>query len=214
MKGLVYSFLFLLIASCSSMRSGKFVKLNSLSELPQLATHFGTTVKEIKNVNESIAPGKWIFIPTKRGIYYIDSNSSLMSFSGSGEYLWPLPYHNTITSYYGWRKRRHHDGIDISAPQGTPIVASRDGLVIYSGKMRGYGKVIIVRHDDGYHTVYAHNSRNIADKGDRVDRGQVIAKVGSTGRATGNHLHFEVRKENSPTDPLKYLNPQQAVAKN
>ena len=116
---------------------------------------------------------------------------------------WPIA--GQITSKYGPRRGSFHDGLDISAPLGTPILAAASGEVIYSGALRGYGNLVILRHSDGYVTVYAHTQKNLVQEGERVRRGQVIARVGQTGRASGPHLHFEVRKDNLARNPLRYL---------
>lgn len=100
-----------------------------------------------------------------------------------------------------------HDGIDIAAPVGTPVHAAAAGRVIYAGRIRGYGNVVIVQHADHYATVYGHNSINKVHQGQNVLRGQVISKVGTTGRTTGPNLHFEVRRDNVASNPLRYLPP-------
>lgn len=99
-----------------------------------------------------------------------------------------------------------HDGIDIAAPEGTPIHAAAAGEVVYAdSRLAGYGKLIILRHRYNQFTAYAHNQRNLVHKGDRVKAGQVIARVGKTGRATAPHLHFEIRRGSTPVDPFSYL---------
>jgi len=98
-----------------------------------------------------------------------------------------------------------HDGIDIAAPEGTPIHAVERGEVIFSDQLRGYGNIVILRHGGGLVSVYAHNQANLVREGDKVERGDVIAKVGSTGRVSGPHLHFEIRKNNMAQDPLRFL---------
>ena len=118
--------------------------------------------------------------------------------------VWPVD--GKIISRFGSpRASRTHKGLDIKVPHGTPVRAAAAGRVVYSGRMRGYGKVVIVAHGDGYETVYAHNRANRAHKGDRVRRGQVIAESGASGNATTPHLHFEVRKDQRHRDPLGYL---------
>jgi murein DD-endopeptidase MepM/ murein hydrolase activator NlpD len=117
--------------------------------------------------------------------------------------LWPVS--GTINSSYGPRGSSFHDGIDIAAPEGTPILAIERGEVIYSDQLRGYGNMVIVRHQGGIVSVYAHNQVNLVREGQQVSKGEVIAKVGSTGRVTGPHLHLEIRKNNSAQDPLRYL---------
>jgi len=116
-----------------------------------------------------------------------------------------LPVSGMIHSGFGPRGASFHDGVDIAAPEGTPIRAMADGEVIYSDQLRGYGNMVILRHDGGIVSVYAHNQVNLVREGQRVARGEEIAKVGSTGRVTGPHLHFEIRKNNAAQDPLRYL---------
>jgi len=117
--------------------------------------------------------------------------------------LWPVQ--GAINSGFGARGASVHDGIDIAAPEGTPIHSVERGEVIYSDQLRGYGNIVIIRHAGGLVSVYAHNQINLVREGNRVERGDVIAKVGSTGRVTGPHLHFEIRKNNTAQDPLRYL---------
>lgn len=118
--------------------------------------------------------------------------------------IWPI--RGKITSRFGRRGSRMHDGIDISAKEGTRVRAATDGTVVYSDqRLSGYGKLVIIRHGKGLFTVYAHNQRNLVKKGARVKRGDTIARVGQTGRASGPHLHFEVRHGSTAVDPLSYL---------
>jgi len=117
-----------------------------------------------------------------------------------------LPVNGTITSVYGMRWGRMHDGIDIAAPHGTPILAAADGVVSFVGQRRGYGLMIDLRHNDGSLTRYAHNSQNFAALGASVHRGDTIAAVGCTGHCTGPHVHFEViLPEIGAVDPLQYV---------
>jgi murein DD-endopeptidase MepM/ murein hydrolase activator NlpD len=127
-------------------------------------------------------------------------------------FLWPVDG-GTLTSHFGPRGETFHDGIDISAPDGTPVYAARRGEVVYSEKLRGYGNVIILHHDDGYASVYAHNSAHLVGVGTRVERGQMIARIGETGRTSGPNLHFEVRKDNVARNPLYYLPPPRLMAR-
>ncbi|HKA56871.1 MAG TPA: M23 family metallopeptidase, partial [Candidatus Binatia bacterium] len=116
-------------------------------------------------------------------------------------FSWPLE--GEVTSGFGPRNGRFHDGLDIAAPRGTPVLAAADGQVIFSDVLRGYGKVVIVRHAGGYLTVYAHNSGNLVAEGQLVRRGERLATVGESGHVTGASLHFEVRKDNLARDPLR-----------
>jgi lipoprotein NlpD len=116
---------------------------------------------------------------------------------------WPL--RGVLYGRFGMRGGAHHDGIDIAAPEGSPVLAADDGTVIFVGRQSGYGNVVILGHPAGLVTVYAHNSEVLVREGDRVTRGQRVARVGQTGRTTGPHLHFEVRDGVKPRDPLLYL---------
>ncbi len=116
---------------------------------------------------------------------------------------WPL--RGVLYGHFGVRGGAHHDGIDIAAPEGSAVLAAADGTVIFVGKQSGYGNVLIVRHEHGLVTVYAHNSAVLVREGAHVTRGQPVARVGQTGRTTGPHLHFEVREGVRPRNPLLYL---------
>jgi murein DD-endopeptidase MepM/ murein hydrolase activator NlpD len=110
-----------------------------------------------------------------------------------------------VTSGFGPRRGSFHDGIDISAPHGVPVVAAAAGRVIFSDEIRGYGKLVIIQHREGYITIYAHNRVNLVKEGQTVRQGQAVAEVGQSGRASGPHLHFEIRKDNLARNPLRYL---------
>jgi murein DD-endopeptidase MepM/ murein hydrolase activator NlpD len=122
---------------------------------------------------------------------------------GRSPFMWPVE--GPITSKFGPRNGSFHDGVDIAAPLGTQVLAAADGKVIFSDVLRGYGNVVIVRHANGYLTVYAHNNVNLVKEGQNVRQGEPIAEVGQSGRATGASLHFEVRKDNLARDPLRHL---------
>jgi murein DD-endopeptidase MepM/ murein hydrolase activator NlpD len=123
---------------------------------------------------------------------------------GKGTYIWPVK--GSLVSRYGMRNGRRHTGIDIGAPSGAPIRASRAGEVAYAGSgYRGYGKLVILDHGDGERTYYAHNRRILVSQGERVKQGELIARVGETGNATGPHLHFEIRRGSRILDPLDHL---------
>ena len=116
-----------------------------------------------------------------------------------------------ITSLYGWRNnpiskgRDFHKGIDMAAPEGTPIFAAAQGVVVKAGWEGGYGNLVILQHDNGYSTAYAKCSRILVKEGDTVKPGDTIAACGMTGQATGNHLHFEIKKDGKNIDPYLYL---------
>jgi murein DD-endopeptidase MepM/ murein hydrolase activator NlpD len=118
---------------------------------------------------------------------------------------WPLE-RREIGSPFGARGGRPHEGIDLPAPNGTPVLAAADGLVVYAGDaIRGYGNLIVLQHAADLMTVYAHNSVLLVAPGDQVKAGQRVALVGQSGHATGPHLHFEVRQGQIPRDPLPFL---------
>lgn len=118
-------------------------------------------------------------------------------------FIWPL--NGAITSYYGPRWGRMHTGIDIDGTTGEPIVASKAGRVIVASAYGGYGNAVVIDHGGGVATLYAHMSGFAVSEGDSVSQGAVVGYVGATGNVTGDHLHFEVRVNGSPQDPLNYL---------
>jgi len=124
-----------------------------------------------------------------------------------GYYIWPTV--GTVSSTFGPRQVRigssNHQGIDISAPAGTPVIAADGGEVIFTGWSGGFGNLIKIRHDNDHVTYYAHLSSIDIQTGERVYRGQFIGRVGMTGTASGNHLHFEIRIDGIPVDPLPLL---------
>lgn len=123
----------------------------------------------------------------------------------NGLYRWPLKA-GVVSSEFGRRWKRRHEGIDIAADEGVPILASAAGTVIYAGDgMRGYGNAVILRHDDKTTTLYAHNQSLLVRKGDKISAGQQIAALGSTGHSTGPHVHFELRIKNKAVNPRKKL---------
>ena len=118
-------------------------------------------------------------------------------------FAWPVK--GRLTSSFGRRRGRPHEGLDLAARLGTSIRASESGKVIHSGRLGDYGKVVILKHQGHYRTVYAHASKTLVRKGQFVEKGQKIALVGRTGRATGPHLHFEIRRRESARNPILYL---------
>ncbi|MGM0410973.1 MAG: peptidoglycan DD-metalloendopeptidase family protein [Bacillota bacterium] len=121
------------------------------------------------------------------------------------EQMFIPPVNSRISSYYGERWGRMHEGIDYAVSIGTPIKAAASGRVTYSDKANGYGLVVIIQHQKGLKTLYAHNSKLLVSNGDYVRRGEIIAKSGNTGNSTGPHLHFEVQVNGRPANPLNYL---------
>jgi murein DD-endopeptidase MepM/ murein hydrolase activator NlpD len=117
--------------------------------------------------------------------------------------IWPVS--GPVTSPFGWRWGRMHEGIDIGVPYGTPIAAAAAGIVIYAGWMGGYGNLVVIDHGGGMATAYGHQSSIAVSIGQLVSQGQTIGYVGCTGHCFGPHLHFEVRINGQPVDPLGYL---------
>lgn len=138
-----------------------------------------------------------------------DEQEKIAKATFNGVYFSIKPVTGTITSRYGVVEssvRDHaHGGIDIAAPYGTPIKASADGTISYSGWMSGYGYLIIIDHENGVQSYYGHCSKLYAEVGQSVTAGDTIAAVGSTGNSTGNHVHFEIRLNGSTVNPESYI---------
>jgi len=175
-------------------------------------------LKEVASLNgiadpSKIETGQRIFIPGAKKVLnveiYIDDVAAEQGEKSKIAYkkldfIWPVE--GKITNVFEEAESRRHQGIDISSPIGTPIKASNAGKVIYSNNtIKGYGNLVILRHSEEYVTVYAHNQVNLVEERAWVEKGQVIGKVGQTGRATGPHLHFEIRRNNKGMDPLLFL---------
>ncbi len=147
---------------------------------------------------------------TSNMVKLVDEVEEQLEFLDAEPNQWPAT--GRLSSPFGKRvsptnrfRTEFHQGIDIAGPSGSDISAAGSGIVTYSGYNGGYGRMVIVSHGYGYTSVYAHNSQTLVEVGDRVEKGDLIAKMGSTGRATGTHLHFEVRLHGEPVDPLTIL---------
>lgn len=198
----------LLITACSHYRSGKYLKISSRSDIEQILKDYNLSEEALISLNGRLALGSWVFVPTNDGIINKNASHRLNSRMNifENEFLWPVPLINKISSKFGKRWGRDHEGIDIAAPRGTHFLASKDGKIIYAGNsLKTYGNMVIINHGDGSHTVYAHAMKLFVKKGQRVSKGEVIGKVGSTGRSSGPHLHFEIRRNKVPINPESYL---------
>ena len=198
-------------------QDGVFHKVGKNETLDAIAKKYGTQPELVARINgldgAALEAGCELFLPGAKpapSVYAAlgdPSNKSNQKFSKLFE--WPL--RGGITSGYGWRRdpfnkrRDFHTGIDIKGPTGRIIRAAKSGKVAYAGWMGGYGRAIVIDHGRGYTTVYGHCRSLDVSKGQRVTTGQPIGKVGSSGRATGSHLHFEVRLNNKPINPLQVL---------
>lgn len=184
-------------------------KVRRGESLSLIARKYKTTISSIVAANNMsntvVMAGQTLKVPTK-GNYKVTRSSTKTTRA-----TWRMPVRGRLSDKYGWRnhpihrKRLFHAGIDIAAPKGSPIAAAQKGKVIYAGRRAGYGNLVIVSHANGYSTRYAHCSSLLVKKGQNVKAGQLLAKVGATGVATGNHLHFEIRKNGKTQNPLSYL---------
>ncbi len=198
-------------------QDGVFYTVKKGDTIAEIAKKHGTQTELVMNANglasASLKAGSELFLPGAKPLTTVYAALGDPSIKGtkklSKSFAWPLV--GGISSGYGWRRhpftkrRDFHTGIDIKGPSGRTIRASKAGRVVYSGWMGGYGRVVVIDHGKGYTTLYAHCSRLLVRQGQRVSSGQPVGKVGSSGRATGPHLHFEVRLNNKPISPLQVL---------
>jgi len=234
-RGVILALSFVMIAAllggCATSfdKRGKFHRVRSGESIWTIARFYGLDLQELAEYNNIFKPGdmkagQQLYIPEKEkkppfkelpsdsssrssrrgGSKYSRADSSPSQIKTfRGKFIWPVE--GRLTSPFGIRNGRRHDGIDIAAREGTPIKASAPGTAVFVGTMRGYGNLILLRHSDNFFTAYAHNQKNRIKKGDEVKQGQLIATVGRTGRATGSHLHFEIRSGQKARNPLFFL---------
>ena len=188
------------------MRKGMLDK--TLGEKQKLVAEMTKDVEKYKAIYEAAEEAE---------AKLIRENSKALSYSANpikytgGKFSWPVPSTQRITSQYGYRihpvykTKKFHSGIDIGAAYGVDIIAAADGVVTLATTNGGYGKCIIINHGSGITTLYGHSSTMLVESGQRVTKGQLIAKAGSTGVSTGPHLHFEVRINGATTNPLNYV---------
>ena len=198
-----------LFYGCAGVQSGHYIQIRRGESLASISRQFSVRPERIKRYNPHARfhRGELIFIPLQRGILSKNSWHDWVASRYSGQYrlLWPVPDSRHVSSAFGPRWGRQHNGIDIKAKEGARIVAAEKGKVIYSGrKLRGFGNMVVIRHGGGLYTLYAHNQVNYVQVGEQVRRGQFIGRVGHTGRSTGNHLHFEVRMQDEALNPLSF----------
>lgn len=208
-------------AKPSASGAGVFHRVQPGQTLYSIAKAYGLRVQTLIRINKIRDPlnvfvGRRLWIPGAHRVLYVPPTDkayvtvpkkkkrSVRRPRVKNFLQWPV--RGTVTSTFGRRNGRHHEGIDIAAPRGTPIVAAAAGKVVFSDwGPTGYGLMVIIKHQKHLTTVYAHNSKNWVRKNSWVKKGQKIASIGSTGRSTGPHLHFEVRNDAHSRNPLKYL---------
>ena len=197
--------------------AGSWYVVSRGETLDDIAKRAGVPAEDILELNglsrpEDVRPGRLIFVLTAPSADVdvappAPGAVAAVPAPGGGRFRWPLantPRH--VGSPFGAREGRAHEGIDLPAPTGTPVIAAADGEVVYAGDgIRGYGNLIVLQHPGDLLTVYAHNSQLFVTQGQAVRAGDRVAAVGQTGRATGPHLHFEVRQGQIPRDPMSYL---------
>ena len=172
---------------------------------------YGVHWQTLAQVNQLVDPhrlevGQAIWIPSRPGTGGGNIPALAVPSRFVPERRLPWPTDGVLSSGFGLRGGRLHGGIDISGAPGTPIVSIEAGVVRFSGRgPGGYGNVVILDHGGGLRTLYAHNERNVVRQGERVRRGQTVALIGDTGRASGTHVHFEVHQHGRPVDPLRWL---------
>jgi murein DD-endopeptidase MepM/ murein hydrolase activator NlpD len=189
---------------------GKQARVHIISRgetLWDISRHYNVDLAELQRLNSNkqannLKIGDQIYLPgdTARIAF---SESLKPSRSIVSRFTWPI--RGTITSKYGWRDSGFHHGLDIAGNLGDPVQAAAGGVVSCTGYISLYGNTVIIDHSDGKQTLYAHLSQIKVKPGDRVARGSIIATVGSTGRSTGPHLHFEIKQGDTRDDPLAYL---------
>jgi len=214
----------LLLTACVGREQravGVYHQVRPGQTLFRIAKTYGVGVAELSRVNRIADPadievGDRLFIPGARRVLEVPSYRSEETAMlerqlpardtapARVQFAWPVK--GKIISRFGGKHEDKNNGIAIAARQGTPIRAAERGKVIYSGAdLRDYGNLIVIDHDGGFATVYAHNQVNLVKRGERVGRGQVIAKVGMTGIAETPYVHFEIRHEAKAKDPLTFL---------
>jgi len=191
--------------------------------LYRISKAYGIDPRELMDANgisdpRTLAPGQELFVPgaTQPIDVAPPPGGASAGASAAREPEPPLPRRNpgaklrwplqgVLYRGYGVKQGQRHDGIDLSAPEGTIVRAAASGEVIYTDTQSGYGVIVILRHADSLITLYAHNSAVLVKDGERVDAGTPISRVGQSGRTTGPHLHFEVREGTKPRDPIPFL---------
>ncbi|MBT6179409.1 MAG: LysM peptidoglycan-binding domain-containing M23 family metallopeptidase [Deltaproteobacteria bacterium] len=178
-----------------------------------IANSHGVALGDLKRVNsidqpKQLSVGQVLLVPGAVVVAGANNEASAKRRVGKKiKYTLSWPLKGVITTRFGKKHGRPHDGIDIAAARGEKIHSAGAGKVLYSDKHGGYGNLVVIQHDGGLVTVYAHNLKNLVKKGQQVRVGQNIALVGDSGKASGPHLHFEVRRGADPQNPMGFLPP-------
>jgi murein DD-endopeptidase MepM/ murein hydrolase activator NlpD len=182
-----------LLASKGRIETTRSRKKTSLAALTAAERADATEIDALQQVSAELAAK----------IQAAQSHSTVRRTVSASGLTWPVSA--PVTSPFGWRWGRMHEGVDLGAPYGAPIAAAAAGTVIYAGWLGGYGNLTVIDHGGGLATAYGHQSRIVVSVGQNVAQGETIGYVGSTGHSTGPHLHFEVRVDGAAVDPLGYL---------
>lgn len=181
------------------MRTGlKKLKIHGQNGLAQI--HKNISILNGDVIDENVISNKIVFAPHDE-IVLVGGKTPIFAATG----IFMKPARGRLTSPFGRRWGRMHEGVDLAAPTGTPIDAADSGKISFVGRKNGYGLCVMINHGNGLQTLYGHTSRTFVKVGQSVKKGQRIASIGSTGRSTGPHLHFEVRKNGNPVNPLRYI---------
>jgi len=207
----------LLLAACSTTTEGpvlqRYYNVESGDTWQNLSEKFNVDKFELARANQSSlnrdpVVGEQIYIPYNiaalRGYNerkHVQQNAAHTPVM----FAWPVRQ-PVLSAFFGWRGRRMHEGLDLRADVGTEVVATAGGKVLYVGRrLRSYGLIVVIDHGEGWSSVYAHLSRSLVKENDMIHQGQFIALSGRSGRVSGPHLHFEIRKGADPLDPLLHL---------
>jgi len=191
---------------------GKWMKVNTKNQLDQTISRISTNLSEVMRVNGTRnyrgLIGAYSFFPySEQCCRDLEANGIKREEIRCKEdqFIWPVKGITLLTSVFGIRWGQLHEGLDMPSPRGTIVRAAKSGKVISVGYAGGYGREIRIEHRNNFITRYAHNSVNYVKEGDFVKQGQIIGLVGSSGNSTGSHLHFEIRSNGIPLDPLDLL---------
>lgn len=214
-------FLIILLSGCAFFPSGIYHRVQKGETLWRISRVYEVDLDEIARINHladatRIKTGQLIFVPgakeRKDTLAYSGRSTSPRSRKKERakpppeliDFSWPLK--GKILVGFGKRSGKRHQGVDIEGREGAPIVAIYDGIITYSNnKLRGYGNMVIIKHNEDYSSVYAHNRINLVKEGERVNKGEAIAEVGATGWADVPQVHFEIRERGKAVNPVFYL---------